>query len=271
MGGLAGCIRSCWRRWGGSFFVFVFVFVLAFVAVVASRVSARQPTPFLCLAKERGAKKGDPTVRVHRGFGVNTACGRVLVGLGGWRAVIGSVVCAFAHTHFLDPRLRGDDGDRAASAAHITRVIPAQAGIQSQAKRSEPFGAERSDGPSSPLPCVCAEERRDAGIRKCDCLSPEGASLSTSPRSPSTAGCLCVPTGTQRTQTPGSPFLGDFFWRDKRSYSAAGPRPGSPRSLQKQGQGQKNQPRRAFTARANTSSASSDCPHARQASVMLLP
>ena len=28
--------------------------------------------------------------------------------------------------------------------------------------------------------------------------------------------------------TPGSPFLGDFFWRSKRSYSPAGARPGFP-------------------------------------------
>jgi len=37
-----------------------FFFVLAFVVIVASRVSARQPSSFLCLAKERNQRKATP-------------------------------------------------------------------------------------------------------------------------------------------------------------------------------------------------------------------
>ena len=60
-GGVAGDSGT----WAGGYRALLIVGVgVDFVAVVASRVSARQPTPFLCLAKERGAKKSDPTVRV---------------------------------------------------------------------------------------------------------------------------------------------------------------------------------------------------------------
>ena len=173
---------------------------------MASRVSARRPSNFFCLAKRSHQEKATPLsasparlrrygatsgARAGRGSAQTRPCGPQTVALpdppaaallgaatgalgstrpvavslllGGWRAVISSVGYALARTHFLGPRLRGDDGQeedcgrRGDTGARLTRVIPAQAGIQSPAKRSEPLVSgrpprRRGDGPSGPAP-----------------------------------------------------------------------------------------------------------------------
>jgi len=83
--------------------------------------------------------------------------------------------------------------------------------------------AERSDGPNH-IPSGCAEERRGRRDQGRSCLSAtKWSEFCGPPLSPSTAGC---PERSAGTQTAGSPSFAYFSWRDKKSKSPAGARPG---------------------------------------------
>jgi len=74
------------------------------------------------------------------------------------------------------------------------------------------------------IPSGCAEERSVSRTRARSCLSAtQWSEFCETPRNASTAGC---PQRSGGSQTVGSPSFAYFSWRDKKSKSPAGARPG---------------------------------------------
>jgi hypothetical protein len=90
--------------------------------------------------------------------------------------------------------------------------------------RARPPHTRTRHGALTLIPSGCAEERSVSRIRARSCLSAtQWSEFCETPRNASTAGC---PQRSGGSQTVGSPSFAYFSWRDKKSKSPAGARPG---------------------------------------------
>jgi len=95
---------------------------------------------------------------------------------------------------------------------------------KTQGPRARTSHTRTRHGALTLVPSGCAEERRRKRDQGRSCLSgAQRSEFCGPPLSPSTAGC---PQRSGGTQTAGSPSFAYFSWRDKKSKSPAGARPG---------------------------------------------
>ncbi len=141
-----------------------------------------------------------------------------------------------------DSRLRGND------ACEVSAVIPAKAGIQEMCACQCAGRREHDSAPTLkttrtrpqavliPKPLCTrrgAQRRADQEARLSE---PRRGEFERFPARREHRRLPRSAVGAQGTRTVGSPFLGYLLWRDKEGNSAAGPRPGLPRTLQNQRQ-----------------------------------
>ena len=178
---------------------------------VASRVSARRPT-YLSLLRQRNVSQRKATrvcvsLRCAKG---NLRCSR--------RA--GSLQTRFAQTcNLLSPPAAALLGTRTREGEETSPRFASVGGESGSylplrwCKAPAAAPGIRVPAPLAPVPCGCAEQRREARIKRSACLSPQGE-FADSPRFASSAGCPGAQRRGRRHQ--GRLSFGYFFLAKQR-------------------------------------------------------
>jgi hypothetical protein len=152
-------------------------------AIGANRVSARRPIYFLLLRQKKVAQEKATRVRVSLRYAKgNLRCSQQA----------GSLQTRFAQTcNLLYPPAAALLGTRTREGEGTSPRFASVSG-----KSGSPLTSRWCQAPAAapgipvpaPLPCGCAEQRREARIKRAACLSPQGE-FAARPRFASSAGC----------------------------------------------------------------------------------